>query len=65
MNASLKQRAGERPRDVESGRNELGHRKVALASELEGGQLDLERLAMLVPGPELQPAKVEARHLPG
>ena len=40
----------------------LGDGEVALAAELERGQLDLERLAMLLPGVELRLPEIEARH---
>ncbi len=55
-------RARDRLRDGQPGRRLVGNREVALAAELERGQLDLERLAMLLPGVELGLPEIEARH---
>ena len=46
------------------GRDLVGHGEVALAAELERGQLDLERLAVLLARPELRLSQIEARHAP-
>ena len=55
-------RARDRLRDGELRRHLVGDGEIALAAELECGQLDVECLAMLLPGVELGLPEIEARH---
>ena len=55
---------GGRLRDRQGRLDLVRHGQVALAAELERLELDLDRVAVLVPGAEAQPAERVAGHVP-
>src|SRR6266511_2403159 len=58
----LEDGAGRRLRDHEFRRHLLRHRKVALATELERLELELDLVAVILAGPELDAPETEAPH---
>src|SRR5919198_451882 len=60
--AQLEDGAGTRLGDREVSRNRAGHRQVALAAKLERLQLELDFVAILLPGAELDLSQIEAPH---
>src|SRR2546430_1123197 len=58
----LEQGARARAADHELGRHLLGHREIALAAELEGLELELDLVAILLAGAELDRPKIEHLH---
>src|SRR5436190_6565586 len=60
--SELEEGAGCGSGDLELSRNRAGHRQVALAAQLEGLELELDLVAVLLPRAEFQLSQIEALH---
>jgi len=63
VEAELEDGSRRRPRNNELGRDVFGDGEVALAAVLERRQLELDLVAVLLTGPELDRTQVERLHV--